>query len=133
MKHSINEIFSIHNAKNNKKVLATRRYIETNSIFVITRSHESEGHLVWARPLSSHMNYGKPLKVLDLEDIKLVWLYGEKTWFDTEEELSAHRIIVAAEMAENHIRNLAKRGLAEMIDGMSVEEVKAFMEKMGLW
>lgn len=133
MKHSINEIFSIHNAKGDKKVLATRRYIETNGVFVVTRQRESEGHLVWARPLNSHMNYGKPLKVLDLEGIKLVWLYGEKTWFDTEEELSAHRIIVAAEMAENRIRNLAKKGLAEMIDEMSVEEVKALMEKMGLW
>lgn len=133
MKHSINEIFGIYNAKGDKKVLATRRYIETNGVFVVTRRCESEGHLVWARPLSSHLNHGKPLKVLDLEGVKLVWLYGEKTWFDTEEELSAHRILVAAEMAENRIRNLAKKGLAEMIDEMSVEEVKAFMEKMGLW
>ena len=133
MKHSINEIFSIHNAENNKTVLATRRYVETNNVFVATKSRDKEGHLVWARPLSYHINGGKPLKVLDLEAVKLVWLYGEKTWFDTEEELSAHRIIVAAEMAENRIRNLAKKGLAEMIDGMSIEEVKAFMEKMGLW
>ena len=133
MKHSINEIFCIYNAANNKRVLATRRYIETNGVFVVTRPRESDGHLVWARPLSSHLNCGKPLKVLDLEDIKLAWLYGEKTWFDTEEELSAHRILVAAEMAENRIRNLAKKELAEMIEEMSVEEVKAFMEKMGLW
>ena len=133
MKHSINEIFSICNAKSNKKVLATRRYIETNGVFVITRRRESEGHLVWARPLSYHTNSGKPLKVLDLEGTKLVWLYGEKTWFDTEEELSAHRIVVAAETAENRIRNLAKKRLAEMIDEMFVEEVKTLMEKMGLW
>lgn len=133
MKHSINEIFSIHNAENNKTVLATRRYVETNNIFVITRYCEKEGHLIWARPLSYHTNNGKPLKVLDLEAVRLVWLYGEKTWFDTEEELFAHRIIAAAEMAENRIRNLAKKGLTEMIDRMSVEEVKVFMEKMGLW
>ena len=133
MKHSINEIFSIHNAKGDKKVLVTRRYVETNGVFVVTRRRESEGHLVWARPLSYHTNNGKPLKVLDLEGIKLVWLYGEKTWFDTEEELAAHRILASAERAENHIRNLAKKGLAEMIDGMTVEEVKVFMEKMGLW
>lgn len=133
MKHSINEIFCIYNSANSKRVLATRRYIETNGVFVVTRPHESKGLLVWARPLGYHVNSGKPLKVLDLENVKLAWLYGEKTWFDTEEELSAHRILVAAEMAENRIRNLAKKGLAEMIDEMSVEEVKAFMEKMGLW
>ena len=133
MQHSINEIFSIHNAKNNKSVLATRRYIETNGVFVITKRREIGEHLVWASPLSYHVNCGKPLKVLDLEDIKLVWLYGEKTWFDTEEELAAHRILVSAEMAEKKIRNLAKKGLAEMIDGLTIPEVKAFMEKMGLW
>lgn len=133
MKHSINEIFCIYNSANSKRVLATRRYIETNGVLVATRPHESKGLLVWARPLGYHVNSGKPLKVRDLEGIKLAWLYGEKTWFDTEEELSAHRITVAAEMAENRIRSLAKKGLAEMIDEMSVEEVKAFMEKMGLW
>lgn len=133
MKHSINEIFCIYNSANNKRVLATRRYIETNGVFVVTRPNESKGLLVWARPLGYHVNSGKPLKVRDLEGIKLAWLYGEKTWFDTEEELSAHRITVAAEMAENRIRNLAKKGLAEMIDEMSIEEVKALMEKMGLW
>ena len=60
-------------------------------------------------------------------------MYGDKTWFDTEEELAAYRILANAEMAEKKIRNLAKKRLAEMIDGLTIEEVKTFMEKMGLW
>lgn len=133
MQHDINEIFSIYSTKSKKVVLATRRYVETNGIFVTRFSREVGDHLIWARPLGSRINNGKPLKALDLEGVKLVWLYGEKTWFDTEEELAAHRILESAKRAENRIRNLAKKGLADLIDGMSVEEVKAFMEKMGLW
>lgn len=133
MQHSITEIFRISNANNNRTVLATRRYIETNGIFVITRSRESEGHLVWARPLNSHLNNNKPLKLLDLEGEKLVWLYGEKTWFDTEVELQAHRIEVSAQRAEMRLRNIAKKGLSDLVDNMTIEEVKVFMEKMGLW
>jgi hypothetical protein len=124
MKHSISEIFSIHNAENNKKVLATRRYIETNSVFVITRPRESEGHLVWARPLSYHINSGKPLKVLDLEDIKLAWLYGEKTWFDTEEELAQYRAEVAA---ETELARRKKKALAEIMaqfENLSVDTLE---------
>ena len=133
MQHNISEIFSVYSTKSKKVVLATRRYVETNGIFVVRFSREIGEHLIWARPLNYHVNSGKPLKALDLEGVKLVWLYGEKTWFDTEEELAAHRILESAKCAENRIRNLAKKGLADLIDGMPVEEVKAFMEKMGLW
>ena len=124
MKHSINEIFAICNAKGDQRVLATRRYIETNGVFVVTRPRESEGHLVWAHPLSSHLNHGKALKVLDLEGIKLVWLYGEKTWFDTEEELAQYRAEVAT---ETELARRKKKALAEIMaqfENLSVDTLE---------
>lgn len=125
MQHSIEEVYSI----NGRTGTYTAAYLAANGIRV--GSHHTllqEGYAV-----KCGYKVAKSFYLTDVNGKRKVFMYGEKTWFDTEEELFAHRITVAAEMAENRIRNLAKRGLAEMIDGMSVEEVKAFMEKMGLW
>ena len=125
MKHSIEEVYSI----NGRAGTYTAAYLRAHGIRV--GSH----HTLLQEGYATKCSYkvAPSFYLTDVNGKRKVFMYGEKTWFDTEEELSAHRIIVAAEMAENRIRNLAKRGLAEVIDGMSVEEVKAFMEKMGLW
>lgn len=133
MKHSVLEIFRIENANNKTVVFATRRFIENSDIIILQYCDKPNNHLVWARPMGYRVNNGKPLRVLDIEGEKLAWFYGEKIWFDSVEELAAHRILVSAERAENQIRKMAKNSLSEVIDKMSIEEVKAFMEKMGLW
>lgn len=125
MKHSIEEVYYI----SGRNGTYTAAYLAANNIPICSRhTFLQEGY--------AHKCSYKVAPTFYLTEVcgkRKVFMYGEKTWFDTEEELAAYRILASAEMAEKKIRNLAKKGLTEMIDGMSIEEVKAFMEKMGLW
>lgn len=125
MKHSIEEVYYI----NGRNGTYTAAYLAANNIPIGSR------HTLLQEGYAHKCSY-KVAPTFYLTEVcgkRKVFMYGEKTWFDTEEELAAYRILASAEMAEKKIRNLAKKGLAEIIDGMSIEEVKAFMEKMGLW
>lgn len=125
MKHSIEEVYCI----NGKNGTYTAAYLVANNIPV--GKHHTLLQEGYARKCSYKV--APAFYLTEVSGKRKVFMYGEKTWFDTEEELAAYRILASAEMAEKKIRNLAKKGLAEMIDGLTVEEVKAFMEKMGLW
>ena len=124
MKHSIEEVYSI----NDKTGTYTAAYLAVNGIQI--GSHHTLMQEGYARKCSYKVT--PTFYLTDVGGKRKVFMYGEKTWFDTEEELAAHRLLVSAEMAEKKIRNLAKKELAEMIDGASVEEVEALMGKMGL-
>ena len=125
MKHSIEEVYCI----NGKSGTYTAAYLVANNIPV--GKHHTLLQEGYARKCSYKV--APTFYLTEVGGKRKVFMYGEKTWFDTEEELAAYRILASAEMAEKKIRNLAKKGLAEMIDGLTVEEVKVFMEKLGLW
>ena len=125
MKHSIEEVYYI----NGKNGTYTEEYIIANNIPV------GKHHTLLREGYAHKCSYkvAPTFYLTEVGGSRKVFMYGEKTWFDTEEELAAHHILASAEMAEKKIRNLAKKELSEMIDGLTVEEIKAFMEKMGLW
>jgi hypothetical protein len=125
MQHSIEEVYSI----NGKAGTYTAAYLAVNGIQI--GSHHTllqEGYAV-----KCCYKVVKSFYLTDVNGKRKVFMYGEKTWFDTEEELAAYRITASANEAEKRLRNIAKKAFADLIDKMSIEEVKAFMEKMGLW
>lgn len=124
MKHSINEIYKVHNPETNKTYYATKRHVEINEIFIAKRLRDIPDEKEWAQPVLYHVNNNKPMKVRDLYDIKLIWLYGEKVWFDTEKELVQYRAELAA---EKELTKRRARALAEImwqLESMGIEELE---------
>jgi hypothetical protein len=130
MKHAITEIYAIYNEINNQKKLATLDFIQENEIVIATPRNRGS-HLVYARPCSGHVNNNKPVKVLDAHNkTKLLYLFGEKTWFDTQEELDQHRAEYQAQRAEETARNKAKKEIAAILDTMSTAEIEAILASL---
>ena len=130
MKHSINELYYIHNELDNQKKLATLAFIQENEIVIATPRNRGS-HLVYARPCHSHLNNNKPVKVLDAHHkTKLVYLFGEKTWFDSQEELDQHRAKYQAQRAAETARNKLKKEIAAVLDTMSTEEIAALLASL---
>lgn len=125
MKHSIEEVYSI----NGRNGTYTEAYLAAHGIRI------GHYHTLLQEGYATKCLYkvAKEFYLTDVNGKRKVFMYGEKTWFDTEEEVMAYRILTNAEMAEKRLRNIAKKSLADLIDGMTLEEVKMFMEKMGLW
>ena len=125
MKHSIEEVYFI----NGKAGTYTEAYLIANGIPI--GSH----HTILQEGYAARCGYkvAKSFYLTDVNGKRKVFMYGEKTWFDTEEEVAAYRITANANEAEKRLRSIAKKQFADLIDKMSIEEVKAFMEKMGLW
>jgi hypothetical protein len=107
-------------------------YIKANNIphFTDTNCYEAERYYYTC----SHINNPKrEATLVDTNGSCRIYLYGEKTWFDSAVERDAYAIEATAKRAEISLRTSAKKSLSDMIDEMSVDEVKKFMEKMGLW
>ena len=132
MMHSINEIYTIYNTTN-KIHYATKDYCVANNIPMVTSKEctkmRSNG-TVCAHTTSYHVNNNKPVKVLDVDGIKLIYLYGEKTWFDTEEELINHRAVEQAKRVINAEQNRLKKLINDRLDGMSVEQLEMLLARL---
>ena len=83
----------------------------------------------YAMHAHSHQNNNKPVKVLDVNGIKLIYLFGEKTYFDTQEELDNHRKAFQEQQAKERNQQTQKELLAK-VEGMSAEELKKIIEKI---
>lgn len=94
MKHNINELMRIHNATT-KNTYATIDYCKANNIPIPTNRADRVTYLTskatYALPANAHTNNGKPVNVLDTNGIKVIYLLGEKTWFDTQKELEEYK------------------------------------------
>lgn len=130
MMHEINEIYVIYNSVNKKTANATKAYVEAYNIPIPAR-RETENHLVYARPMSSHVNANKPLSVRDINDeIKLIYLFGEKTWFDSQEELDAYRAEYHKERNAAIAKNKLIKAVAEKLQEMSAEEIAKILKTL---
>lgn len=93
MKHNINELYELRNAT--RKTLMTEDYCKAQGYTIgtdrqVRRACQLNGE-VYAMPCLFRTHNDKPVKVLTLEGVKLIYLYGEKAYFDTEEERTAYR------------------------------------------
>lgn len=132
MKHSIEELYSLRNSDN--RSLITEEYCKANGIIIATdravwKACQKSGE-IYAMHAHSHQNNNKPVKVLDVNGIKLIYLFGEKTYFDTQEELDSHRKAFQEQQAKEREINKLKKELLAKVEGMSAEELKKIIEKI---
>ena len=126
MKHYINEIYKLNSGK-----LVTEEYCEVNNIAILTNKECRKLEVkpeVFAKECRSHINNNKPVKVLDVNGDKLIYLFGEKTWFDTAEELAKHREEYQAERKASAEKTKIKKDINEILNTMSIEELTKVLE-----
>lgn len=127
MKHSIQEIYIVHSNVSGANIMVTEQYVVANGI-PTPKYRERSKHLVYAHPLSSHLNHNKPIAVRDVDDAtKLIYLFGEKSWFDSQEELDAYRAEYQRERALSIAKNKLKKAIGEKLDDLSIEELEAML------
>ena len=124
MKHHINELMRIHNAKT-MNTYATVEYCKAMGIPMRGTNRET-----YCRPATCHINPGKPVNVLDVNGVKVIYLFGEKTWFDTEEELIAYRTAYNEQRARVKEHNDLKRQLLDKIEMMTIEEMRVLVAQL---
>ena len=133
MKHEIKELFKVHNIGDGQINIATKDFLEKNSIVIAegryAQMYDKHGE-IYATSLISRANSGKPLKVHSANGIKLIYLFGEKTWFDTQEELNKYREDFQKEQAFIHEHNKLKKAINEKLNEMTIEELKQILEQM---
>lgn len=127
MKHSIKEIYIVHSNLSGTNLMVTEQYVMANNI--PTPNHRDRAkHLVYARPLLSHLNHNKPIAVRDVNDeMKLIYLFGEKSWFESQEELDEYRAEYQRERAESIEKNKVKKAVIEKLDEMSKTELESLL------
>lgn len=63
-------------------------------------------------------------RMYDANGYKIIYLYGEKTWFDTEEERDAYRVQRNIEKAKSARRNKAKAKVITYLDTLTTEQLE---------
>jgi hypothetical protein len=132
MKHNINELYTLENVTTAKKI-ATLEYCKANAIPVVSWKLAQvcrRDNIPCAIPCSHYVSNGKPLRVLDENGSKFVYMFGEKTYFDTQEELDSHRKAFQEQQAKEREINKLKKELLAKVEGMSAEELKKIIEKI---
>ena len=122
MKHSIDELYSIDG-----KGLYTWDYIEANNIPKSKRSYDRTGYRS-----KGWISGGKDeAKATTTNGIKIIYLYGEKTWFDTKEERDEYRTARAIEREHLIKRNKVLKAINEKIvnhlDSLTTEQLEALL------
>jgi len=93
MKHSIRELYKVLGVK--RPFLATPAFIEEYQI-ATTRESVSTARLngspyaIRATHQQAHKGFAL---VHCVDSVDMIWMYGEKTWFDTKEERDAYRAL----------------------------------------
>ena len=132
MKHEINELYYLHNVTTAKK-LATLEYCKVNAIPVVdyktSRICDREG-IPYATPCHSWQDTMKPMRVLDENGFKFIYMFGSYTYFDTQEELDSHRKAFQEQQAKERAFNKLKKELLAKVEKMSAEELKKLIEKI---
>ena len=127
MKHSITELYYTATIKEGNichtYTYFTERYRKANKIQLTKRFNPIDDGM--AHRLHSKM--GDSFVLLDTNGKRRVYLYGEKTWFDTKEERDTYREEMNDERAQETARNKVKKALNEKLDQMTIEELQALL------
>jgi len=116
MKHNINELYHINGQK-----LYTEDYIKANNIQQATIEN-NEG---WSR-VSYVLNTSssKERNLHTAEGVKKIYIYGEKTWFDTLEEREEYKKIREQERAEQSRRKRAMTTINDYLATLSTDDLE---------
>lgn len=131
MQHNINEIYKIHNREENIPQYVTEDYLCNNGIpygagFDI-RLYVNNG-IMCAKPMGYKVAPNGMFKVQDVDGIKTLYMFGEKTWFDTEEERNEYRAQYHAKRDSQIAYNKVKKQIMTRLDEMSIEELEYILE-----
>jgi hypothetical protein len=133
MKHLFTELYYIHNGKGVRRT-ATKEYLKANNIpYDLTREEKEAKH--WSKEpyaiqLSSRVANSKPFGVLDVNGVKYVYTFGEKLWFDNEEERDEYRRNYNAEMTDLKEKNRLKKQINEILDTMEIQDLEILLAKL---
>jgi hypothetical protein len=133
MKHNVKELYTIYN-NTGTNIYATEAYLKEKNIPCFSASKaidiKYQGKVV-ARSCRSIVNRGKkPVNVLDANGKKQIFLFGEKTWFDTAEELEEYRNQYHAERNEALEKNKIKKEIISILDGMERQDLEILLTKL---
>jgi len=132
MKHSIRELYYTATIKEGTfyrtYTYFTEGYRKANDIQLTKRFNPIDDGM--AHRLNSKM--GDSFVLLDTDGKRRVYLYGEKTWFDTKEERDAYREEMRDERAEETARNKVKKEIAAILDQMTTEELETVLATLTL-
>lgn len=119
MKHSIKELYKI-------KGDVDHIYSAEAVTFVNHARNRNVANDGDCYPMICRVNQGRPFRIYhsigNPRDFTLGWQYGEKTWFDTQEELIAYRMQAEIERQARKIERLQRL----------IAESQAELEKMGV-
>lgn len=127
MKHSVNELYHIPERYGHHY---TREGLAAAGIQIApprTTRHNTPG---MARAHGYLQNSKGYITIHDAEGDRVVYLYGEKTWFDAKEERDAYRAAANAEYERTKARNRIKREICDLLDSMSFEDMKKTLEML---
>ena len=127
MKHNVNEIYSIKRHVSANNFYCTLAYCEANNISIYSYKNNREGQ---AHQQPYIQGCKGQFKYHDIDGMHIAYLYGEYTWFDTEEERDACRERHNKEQAEQRARNKVKKAILERLDQMSIEELEEVLKKI---
>ena len=119
MIHNVKELFKIYGA--GRPFIATAEYIADHNIPISSR-----GSGAYAVRMCYRINNGKPATLYTNNGITKIYFFGEKTWFDTEEELIAHRAQYQQEKIQKSRYYKAMATIQAKLDTMTIEELEEF-------
>ena len=110
MKHSITELYKIKGTS----IIITKEAkerIQQPTQKVLYKTHPKD-----------------TVTIYDVEGTKTIYMFGEKTWFDTQEELNEYRTTYQEEQNIKSERNKLKSAIIAELDKMSIEQLKVTLE-----
>lgn len=111
MRHTVTELY-----RTSEKGYYTEDYIKANGI----KEYRKVMHLI-----------GKDaVKIHTATEIKTVYFYGEKTWFDTKEERDTYREETNRERAEMISKNKVIKAINEKFATMTEEELIKLLQTL---
>ena len=81
---------------------------------------------IYRAPYKTHS--GDAVKVYDVDGIKIIYMFGEKTWFDTQEELNEYRARYHAEQELKEERRRVQNAIIAELNKMSTEQLREVLK-----
>ena len=131
MKHSIKELYYVCNC--GKNFLATAEYIKVFNIPTDRQAVDAAKSwgLPYARCALYHQHKDDAVLVYHPYTLGTIYMFGEKTWFDTQKELNDYRAKYHEQRQLNMERNKAKAQLIQYIENhMTTEQILNLLQEL---
>lgn len=121
MKHNVKELYKVNGEK-----FYTEDYL---AIYNIPKAKSWDIRNGWtvAHALGSNKD---SFRIYTAEGVKIAYAYGEKTWFDTQEERDAYREEQNILRTITSHRNKVLKEITNKLNLMTTEELENFLKNM---